>query len=718
MNQEMEIKQYLHDKSIEYIEHGKELATNCVFHGCDDDSRPNEHHLHINSETGQYHCKKCGESGNLVTLKKHFGDWPDKKTSPGRQHRHNNLPAPKEAVRCHKALPQKVRDYLITERGLTAAVIDEAMIGYGVFYGRHWITIPIFGIDNVEFLKLRSLPWDTENPDKYKTYPSHSAELYNGHSLLVSKSEEVVICEGELDAVMARRHSLPLAVSSTAGAETFKEDWLAYFKHVRTVWLCFDNDEAGERGAHKLAALLGAHRPDISIMQIKLPPEVGEHGDLTTFLNLPGAKPNYLFSQYAKHVGGEPPVDPSEFTEMGIDELADILSQTIKFDYENKVIVFLGMLTAYTEEDQLNLFLTGPSSSGKTYIATEVAKYYPAEDVEEFAAASPTAFRHRRPIIDPDTGLAYVDCERKILIFMELPHPKLQENLRPLLSHDKKEVRYLVTEKEKSGANTAKDSVIRGYSATVFCSTAMRMDEQEATRSILLSPDVNEEKLIEGIDLTARKNADPVKYEAALRNDPKRRMLERRIRAIKKLHIDSVIVPDYTTVLRRFKKITGRPKPRHQRDVAHMMSLVKALALLNAWHRFDGDRRIIANERDVDEALRLWQKVSESQELGVPPYANHFYKSFIVPAYQEKNAGNPIGAIPVGVTRREISTKHYELTGQMPNEDNLRKNVLPTLLAAGLIYQERDPSDAKQWLIYPKQPPKQNEGGEPNNEKR
>jgi hypothetical protein len=38
----------------------------------------------------------------------------------------------------------------------------------------------------------------------------------------------------------------------------------------------------------------------------------------------------------------------------------------------------------------------------------------------------------------------------------------------------------------------------------------------------------------------------------------------------------------------------------------------------------------------------------------------------------------------------------------MPNEDTLRKNILPTLEAASLIIQERDPMNKKQYLIYPK----------------
>lgn len=67
-------ERYLNQKSIDYISHGNELLVDCLFSGCDDDSSPNEHHLYINNSTGQYHCFKCGASGNLTTLKRHLGD--------------------------------------------------------------------------------------------------------------------------------------------------------------------------------------------------------------------------------------------------------------------------------------------------------------------------------------------------------------------------------------------------------------------------------------------------------------------------------------------------------------------------------------------------------------------------------------------------------------------------------------------------------------------
>ncbi len=525
----MTIREYLSNKGVEYFERGGQLWTNCLFNDCDADSRPNEHHLSFEAETGQYHCKKCDARGNLMTLMQHFGDKTEHK-------KRTSQPAIETiAKKCHRNLTLDVREYLTNERGLPDWAVESAQLGYGEFYGHSWITIPIQAAGGVTALKLRKLPSDDANDNKYMWYPGQTATLFNGDALLAEKSEDVLICEGELDAIMALSHGLHTAVSSTAGAGTFKEEWLPYFKYVKTVWICYDRDEQGEAGVERIVELFNRRCPDITVMNVNLPDKVGDKGDLTDYFKLPNASPDRLFSELAHHIGGPEPIDTSQFKELAIDELTTVLGQTIRNDDANKAILFLACLTAYTEQDQLNVYLNGPSSSGKTYLATEVAKYFPTEDVEEYGSASPTSFIHRKPKIDPVTGESYVDCERKILLFLELPHHKLQANLRPLLSHDKKEIVYLTTDKNKRGGNDTKESRLRGFPATIFCSASTKMDEQEATRAILLSPEISKEKMTAGVRMAALKGADPVAFDKKIEADPDRRSLKCRIRAIKRL---------------------------------------------------------------------------------------------------------------------------------------------------------------------------------------
>ncbi|MGQ9469816.1 MAG: hypothetical protein ACUVTD_08395 [Nitrososphaerales archaeon] len=77
-----------------------------------------------------------------------------------------------------------------------------------------------------------------------------------------------------------------------------------------------------------------------------------------------------------------------------IEGLLNILGTTIKHDNTNKLITFLCMLSAYTENSQFNVSFRAPSSTGKSYIPIELAQYFPQEDVILIAYSSPTAFYH------------------------------------------------------------------------------------------------------------------------------------------------------------------------------------------------------------------------------------------------------------------------------------------------------------------------------------
>jgi hypothetical protein len=68
--------QYLATQNIHPIKNtAKEAIYVCFFSDCDDKTG----HLYISKETGQYHCHKCKEKGNLITLKKLFNDYEKRK---------------------------------------------------------------------------------------------------------------------------------------------------------------------------------------------------------------------------------------------------------------------------------------------------------------------------------------------------------------------------------------------------------------------------------------------------------------------------------------------------------------------------------------------------------------------------------------------------------------------------------------------------------------
>ncbi|MEM3489604.1 MAG: hypothetical protein QXO75_08150, partial [Nitrososphaerota archaeon] len=238
--------------------------------------------------------------------------------------------------------------------------------------------------------------------------------------------------------------------------------------------------------------------------------------------------------------------------EMTLDELDEVLSSTIKKDRTSKLITFLAMLLNYTEEDQQNIAFSGPSSSGKSWIALQVAKYFPEEDIIKFGYSSPQAFFHlpgmlvdknfnpipsKRDYVEeelkkwdeanpkPEKGeglkewkerreeekkrlknewdkiekFHMIDLERKILIFLDMPHDELLQRLRPLLSHDQKIVFNQIVDKSKSGALRTKQVAIKGFPTVLFLAVNSSLDGQERSRNFLLSPEISEDKLKESI---------------------------------------------------------------------------------------------------------------------------------------------------------------------------------------------------------------------------
>ena len=690
------IKDYLTEKGVVFHERGAEIITKCLFGPCDNNSHSNEGHLYFRTETGQYNCFKCGATGNLVTLAKHFGD-----TVALQRKRTANFDT--ELVeKCHLALPSHIREYL-RKRGLTDAVIDAHKLGYGQFYRKWWITIPIKDIyGNFSFFKLRQDP--ALGNDKM-TYPKEgaTAQIYDWE-MLENAEGTLVICEGEMDRLLLLSKGIS-AITSTHGAGTFKEEWAQKIdknQKIKALYFCFDNDEAGKKGAEHAIKLFDKDESKQKFI-ITLPHEVGEKGDITDYFIQLGGSESDLFGKYAKEYPER--VDVSQFVPMSAEELIETLGLTIKYDAENKLATFLCELSAYTENAQFNISYNAPSSTGKSFIPTEIARLFPQEDVMEIAYCSPTAFFHDVGQYDKEKNSILVDLSQKILIFLDQPHNELLTRLRPLLSHDKKEIVIKITDKTQKSGTKTKNILLRGFPSVIFCTAGLEIDEQEATRFLLLSPEASQEKIQLGISATIQREADNDGFSSILESNESRYLLKERIRAIKLENIKWINIVGPELIEKRFLGKNKVLKPRHQRDIKRLLSLIKAFALLNVWWRARNGSTITANEDDIHEAFKLWDKISVSQELNLPPYIYNLYREIILLAFDEKNRGRGDDFDEMfgkqGITRQEVLDKHFKVYGRMLNNHQLRQQILPMLETAGLIIQEQDPNDKRKVLIFP-----------------
>jgi DNA primase len=171
----------------------------------------------------------------------------------------------------HRNLPDHIIEYLHS-RGISDEIITLHRLGWN---GQR-ITIPVINRDGTPVgFKLGKDPADNSVSPKMLTTRGTSLELY-GWERVLAKPQRLVICEGEFDRLVLETHGIA-AVTSTGGAGAFRPEWAADFASIPEVFLCFDRDEAGRRGALRVGHCV-SHAKIVA-----LPDEVGPSGDVTDF---------------------------------------------------------------------------------------------------------------------------------------------------------------------------------------------------------------------------------------------------------------------------------------------------------------------------------------------------------------------------------------------------------------------------------------------------
>jgi twinkle protein len=250
---------------------GKEIILRqCPF--CGDE----RFHFYISREEGNpFFCHKCQEAGNLISLQKHLGDYE----APRRQMDSQDArrvawktikPAfpEKESV---KGLDAKIVDelhqrllndglamgYLTGERGITLETIEAFNLGLQDQKGVRWLAIPHFRKGKLVNIKFRSLPPAEKAFRRVEGCPS---VLFNADVLAEEEVEEVFLCEGEIDTMTLWQAGIQNAVGLTEGAGTLLPEWVDQLATVKKIFLCYDGDEAGQKGAREAGRRLGYDR--------------------------------------------------------------------------------------------------------------------------------------------------------------------------------------------------------------------------------------------------------------------------------------------------------------------------------------------------------------------------------------------------------------------------------------------------------------------------
>lgn len=260
-------------------------------------------HFYIHRDKGAWDCKKCGESGNLWQLKRHLGDLPVRPVGDYFTSKKESPRANVDIEALHKALlaDQGAMQYLRETRGFSDRVISHFRLGLEVEpSGKKWLAIPITRKGKLVNIKYRSLP---PSEKAFRRLPGCPSALFNGDAL--GEFDEVIITESETDAIALWDRGFQNVVSSTLGAGSIDTSWIADLKLLKRIFIAYNQDEQGQKGARELAARLGRERCLNMVLPVKdvneffLNPSLG--GRETFKILLQEAKPFQLDNVITLH---------------------------------------------------------------------------------------------------------------------------------------------------------------------------------------------------------------------------------------------------------------------------------------------------------------------------------------------------------------------------------------------------------------------------------
>lgn len=194
-------------------------------------------------------CRRQSMAEALKDIKRHFGIRDDFPKPPERAYRRPEKP------KCQAAKARALE--WLTSRGLTEDTIKAFKVAEQVQHGKTYAVFPFID-ENGEVLNIKY-----RNPDEKKDMRQEAgaAPCLFGWHLIDPKGRAVAITEGEIDAMTLHQVRVPaLSVNQGAGNHQWIEhDW-EKLERFDDILVCFDNDEAGDKGAAEVIGRLGVER--------------------------------------------------------------------------------------------------------------------------------------------------------------------------------------------------------------------------------------------------------------------------------------------------------------------------------------------------------------------------------------------------------------------------------------------------------------------------
>jgi hypothetical protein len=392
-------------------------------------------------------------------------------------------------------------------------------------------------------------------------------------------------------------------------------------------------------------------------------------------------------------------------------------------------------LSAYSN-DPINLAILAPTSEGKTFTAVKVLELFPKDDVIFVGGMSPTALVHDRgTLVDSDNkpleekltvlrsessqendeakknkikkqirelyeqSKKLIDLSNKILLFLDTPNDDLWNRLKPILSHDKKEIEFRITVGKNRGFQTS-HIVIRGWPSCIFCSANNRHSSNWSeieTRFVVSSPNMTLSKYKNANKLTGRRKGLPTFAYGMITNTDDEKWSKYNIEELKSKiqkfskSANPIWNPFHEIISEAFPSLEGTSMRNYNRftSFCNIETLINSdynLKLL--FKRKDGqtEEYVITSLHDIENVIDV-----TGIDSAIPEHKLKFVTEILNPLYKISYQA---------VSGDTLAKKYGEVYGKPTTPKKILENFLYPLHDHGIIDCKEDSEDRRKLVWY------------------
>ena len=315
---------------------GSQVVGDCPF--CDKEEK-----FYVSKSKGQYHCKSCGEKGNGYTF------------------------LTKLMEQCRKGTTSQQYKTFGRDRGISEAVLKREQLAFDSQTQR-WL-LPVW---NGSAAVANVLTYD-ESLEKGKTRSTATCSRHLYRANTISEDGPIYVCEGEWDALalltlMDKARVDNINVVAVPGAETFKKDWVEFFKD-RDVVLLYDNDGSGQDGKTKVVDMLSGEAS--SIRSIHWPLTMPNKYDIRDLISEYGSRSSTWKRLHEMIVDeSERPSEP-KLKRTSFKGLLKDFRKGLHFNKDMEDTLLITLATVISNRipgDPLWVYIVGPPGCGKSMV--------------------------------------------------------------------------------------------------------------------------------------------------------------------------------------------------------------------------------------------------------------------------------------------------------------------------------------------------------------